>query len=249
MTQKRDLKRRVRERQTRTGESYMTALRHVRGEQRDAGEQPEPDEQPEPGGAATGDPTAGAQPTGEPTTGALTTSGTAAGAPSGESSAGPIPVVELVDVSDVAAAVGLTCRATVMPALLERVGATALLVQLRDVLRTTAGDPAFATLRAAALLGERPSLEPGALRARGHSAVVPDDTLRFAARVRAGVGGITSNGRSLAFSVTGRTAAELVVFSLWLLPPPYDQRPPALLITTPDQLSINVRFGLEALLP
>lgn len=32
MTRKRDLKRRVRERQARTGESYMTALRHVLGE-------------------------------------------------------------------------------------------------------------------------------------------------------------------------------------------------------------------------
>jgi hypothetical protein len=42
MTAKKDLKRRVRERQARTGESYITALRHVRAQA------PEPPEPPEP---------------------------------------------------------------------------------------------------------------------------------------------------------------------------------------------------------
>jgi hypothetical protein len=207
MTQKRDLKRRVRERQGRTGESYTTALRHVRGEQLDAA------------GDAAGDPPGAAPPAGAP-------------------SAGAIPVVELVDMSDLAESLGLTCRVMVMPALIERVDPAAMLVQLRGVLRATAGDPAFAMLRAAVLLGERPSLAPDALPVSVH---ISPDNLRFAARVRAGVGGISSNGRSLAFSVAGRAADELVVFGLWLVP----QRPPALLVTTPDQLSVNVRFGLE----
>jgi hypothetical protein len=152
----------------------------------------------------------------------------------------------MVDVSDIATSLGLTCRAMVMPALIERVDPAALLAQLRGVLRTTTGDPAFATLRGAVLLGERPSFEPGPLRIRSLSAVVPEDTLRFMARVRAGVGGISSNGRTLAFSVAGRDANHLVVFELWQVPLRYDARPPALLITTPDQLSINLRFDLEA---
>ncbi len=221
MTQKRDLKRRVRERQARTGESYMTALRHVRGEQLEAA------------GAAAGEsPDAGASSAGAPAGGA--------------SSGGAIPVVEMVDLSELATSLGLTCRVMVMPAVIERVDPAAMLVQLRGVLQTTAGDPSFALLRAAVLLGERPSLEPGAPRTRVHGAVIPDDTLRFAARVRAGVGGITSNGRTLAFSVTGREADELVVFELWLLPPGYAVRPPALLVTMPGQLAIDLRFGLEA---
>jgi hypothetical protein len=209
MTQRRDLKRRVRERQARTGESYVTALRHVRGEPAEAaGAPPSPD--------------------------------VAAAAPS----AGAIPVVELVDLSDVAASLGLTCRVMGMPLLIERVDATAMLVQLRGVLRTTAGDPAFAVLRSAVLLGERPSVARDTMRATLPSPVA-HDALRFAARVRAGIGGISNNGRALAFSVAGRDGPELVVFSLWLVPPRFDRRPPTLVITSPEQLSIHTRFALE----
>ena len=238
MTQKRDLKRRVRERQIRTGESYMTALRHVRGEPADVAAAESP------GGAPPGDAPGGGGPSGGEPGGHEPGGGEPGG---GEPPGGAIPVVELVDISATAEALGLTCRAMVMPAVLERVDATALLTQLRGVLRTTASDPAFAVLRGVALLGERPSFESAAPRGRPHSAVVPDDALQFAARVRAGVGGISNNGRSLAFAVTGGASAELVVFSLWPVPPRYNPRPPALLITTPGQLSINLRFGLEAL--
>jgi hypothetical protein len=90
------------------------------------------------------------------------------------------------------------------------------------------------------LLGERLSDGPHGRPPVG------DDTLRFAARVRAGVGGVSQNGRTLALAVAGHEAAELVVFHLWLVPAPYDLRPPALVVTMPDQLAINVRFDLEA---
>jgi hypothetical protein len=182
MTQHRDLKRLVRERQARTGESYVTALRHVRGERASA-----------------------------------------------------IPVVELVDLSELAQTLGLTCDVLILPEVFHRIDPSAVLLQLRTVLRATAADPAFAVMREVVLEG----------RTRPRLPRAPDDTVQFAARLRGGIGGVSNNGRSLAFAVTGRQVAELLVFSLWMVPAPYDLRPPRLIITTPESQSIHVRFGLE----
>ena len=109
MTQQKDLKRLVRDRQRRTGESYMTALRHVRGE----------------------------------------------AAPAGE----PILVEELVDLSEAAALIGLTCGVLIQSALAARIDTGAALLQLRGVLRATRNDPAFTAMRLSVLDGLSPLVE------------------------------------------------------------------------------------------
>lgn len=188
MTQQKDLKRLVRDRQRRTGESYMTALRHVRGQAPTPGE--------------------------------------------------PILVEELVDLSEAAALIGLTCGVLIQSALAARIDTGAALLQLRGVLRATRHDPAFAVMRMSLLDGERP----------------PDDDPRwpfdpaFTARVRAGVGGISRGGSHLAFTVAGRERPEMAVFRLWRVPRTYSTRPPILIITTPEGLLDGLPTGLAVAL-
>jgi hypothetical protein len=170
MTDRRDLKRRVRERQARTGEAYMTALRHVRGAR-----------------------------------------GT------------PVPVVELVDISQIGEALGFKCPAMVVPALAERIDVGATLRQLRDALIATASDPASGLMRAMVLHGERPS--PMSM------SVSYDEGVRFMRRVRAGIGGFSEGGSLLAFNVLGRHATVLVIFMLWISP-----RRTSLMLTSIDTL-------------
>lgn len=179
MTEKRDLKRRVRERQARTGESYVTALRQVLGQR--------------------------------------------------ESS---VPVVELIDVTDIAAPLGIKCRTVMAPSMVGRVDPTAMLTRLRDALLTTLRDPDLALMRAVVVAGEqlKPELEPVLDR-------------RFLARLRAGIGGISESGRVLALSTAGRAAAELVVFVLRLMPLKYINRAPTLMVAPADALS--ELFGFE----
>jgi hypothetical protein len=174
MTKQRDLKRLVRERQSRTGESYVTALRHVRGDGR-----------------------------------------------------APFPVVEMVDLCEVADALGFKCRAMVIPDLAERIDVVAALRQLRTVLLTTTRDPAFDLMRAIVLCGERPFSSPPTM----------DEALKFLARTRAGVGGVCPSGWAVALPVSSRTGAELVVFLLWLTP--FRINAPAGLIVT----SVNHSLG------
>jgi hypothetical protein len=171
MTKQRDLKRLVRERQERTGESYTTALRHVRGE-RSAG----------------------------------------------------VPVLELIDVSDIGDSLGLRCRLLVAPRLAERVDVAALVRQLRTVLLRTANDHAFSLMRATVLCGQRPYASWPTLQ----------EGLRFRDRIRAGIGGIDDSGRMLAFAVAGRPAPEMAVFLLWFNSAPYSTVRPSLLITPSD---------------
>lgn len=173
MTAKRDLKRRVRDRAARTGESYMTALRHVRGVQ--------------------------AEPPG-------------------------VPVIEMIDLSEVATALGIKCRVTMLPALAERIDVTSALIRLRGALTGTLRDPAFDLMRAVVLHGECP---PGGLPTAA-------EAQRFFARLRAGIGGISERGRMLALSVDGRRSSEPVVFLLWLAPVKYIARPPSVFVTSLD---------------
>jgi hypothetical protein len=177
MTTKRDLKRRVRERQARTGESYMTALRQVRG------------------------------PTPTPTPGA-------------------VPVVEMIDLSEIAAALGIKCRAMVLPAVAERIDLAGALRKLCAVLTATIQDPAFNLLRSVVLHGERLTGKPPS----------PAGARRFLERVRAGVGGISESGRMLALPLDGRRGAELIVFFLWLMPVSYAVAPPSLFVTSADAM-------------
>src|ERR1041384_1586220 len=116
MTAKRDLKRRVRERQVRTGESYMTALRHVRNQRASAREGEDENE--------------------------------------GEGE-GAVPVVEMIDVSEIAAALGIQCNVILSPMIADRIDVATVLRQLRDALAATERDPAFALMRAA-VRGEHP---------------------------------------------------------------------------------------------
>src|SRR5262249_29784177 len=151
------------------GESYVTALRHVRGVQ-------------------------------------------------GES----VPVIELVDISDVGAALGMKCRVMVLPALAESIDVTATLQQLRTVLLSTTRDRALDLMRAVVLCGERPFSFPPTLQ----------EGLRFLARTRFGIGGVCPSGRMLAFSVDGRSGSHHVVFMLWLTASSYLTVPPSLVLTT-----------------
>src|SRR6185503_15925854 len=132
MTKQRDLKRLVRERQSRTGESYVTALRHVRGDR-----------------------------------------GT------------PVPVVEMIDLTEVASALGFKCRTLVLPDLAKQIDVAAALRQLRTVLLTTTRDHAFDLMRAVVLCGEQPYSSPPTI----------NDGMQFLARVRAGIGGACPSGR------------------------------------------------------
>jgi len=173
MTEKRDLKRRVRDRQTETGESYMTALRQVLGQRE---------------------------------------------------TRSPVPVVEMVDLTDIAAPLGIKCAVKAVPGLSERVNAAAMLTQLRDALIVTANDASTALMRAVILAGERPQVRP-----EWH------DPRPFLARARAGIGGVCETGRMLALSVAGRQGPEMVVFFLWILPPGFSfDRAPYVLVTTFD---------------
>lgn len=182
MTEKRDLKRRVRERQARTGESYVTALRHVLG-QREGG----------------------------------------------------VPVVELIDLTDIAAALGIKCRTVMAPSLVARVDPTAMLTQLRDALLTTLRDPDLALMRAVVIAGEqlKPELEPVIDR-------------QFLARLRAGIGGVSASGRVLALSTAGRGAPEMVVFVLWMIPLKYIHRAPTLMVAPGDDLSEVLGFDVTS---
>ncbi|HEX8110898.1 MAG TPA: hypothetical protein VF516_24365 [Kofleriaceae bacterium] len=173
MTAKRDLKRRVRERQGRTGESYMTALRHVLDQRPNA-----------------------------------------------------VPVVEMIELSEVADAMGIQCRFRMSPALADRIDAVGALRRLRDALIATERDPAFDLFRRVVLHGESPVLRPtiGGI----------DAGRRFIARVRAGIGGISEHGRLLALMVDGRRGPEMVVFMLWLSPVAHPRYQPSLILAVAD---------------
>lgn len=175
MTEKRDLKRRVRDRQGQTGESYMTALRQVL-------------EQREPSNA--------------------------------------VPVLEMVDLTEIGAPLGIKCAIKAVPELSKRVDAAAMLTQLRNALIVTANDPALGLMRAVVLAGERPRVRPEW-----------QDPRPYLARVRAGMGGVNESGRMLALSVPGRSGPEMVVFWLWILPAGFFlDRPPYVIATTIELL-------------
>jgi hypothetical protein len=169
MTQHKDLKRLVRERQARTGESYMTALRHIRGERPPA-----------------------------------------------------ILVEEMVDLSEVAASLGLTCRVVIQHGLAGRVDTAAVLRQLHRTLRETVRDPAFDLMRAVVLYGDHAHPLRYSLTDRA-----------FVDRVRAGIGGVNADGRILAFTVAGRDQPEMAMFYLWTLPPIGVPRRATLIVSSP----------------
>jgi hypothetical protein len=198
MTAKRDLKKRIRERAARTGESYTAARRHVVGGPR----------------------------------------------------APAVPFIEMRDLSEEAARVGLRCPVRIFPDLALRIDCAATLERIRDALRATGSDPATELMRAVALRGEQPEGDhafstdpvrypPIKLVARGPA----EQPLfgPFLTRVRAGIGGVSEGGRMLALAVAGRRGLEMVVCCLALTPlPPPLSRPAALVLMSPDDAIIEV---------
>ncbi|HEY0987412.1 MAG TPA: hypothetical protein VGD80_10190 [Kofleriaceae bacterium] len=125
MTVKRNFKRRVRERQTRTGESYMTARRHLLASRSTGAPGDDGDDGDDGDGGDDG----------------------------GDPRASRISVVELIDVSDAARRAGLVCRALMFPPLPERIAPDRVLARLHELLVATADDPATARLSQLALGG------------------------------------------------------------------------------------------------
>lgn len=186
MTVKRDFKRRVRQRQARTGESYVTARRHMLASR--PGGEGDGDEHT---GAAASTATAAPQPAIDE----VRQSDRAAGdGPADDRFAGEISVVELVDVSEEARRAGLVCRALMYPPLPERIAPERALTRLREVLIAMVGDPATAVLSALALAGQPPPPAPGA-------PFDADSLGRLLQRARAGLGGALDDGTALAFHV------------------------------------------------
>ncbi len=205
MTVKRDLKKRVRARQAETGERYTTALEKVRAAAADA-------DRPE---AAAEAPTSGMP-------------------AAGEARKPAVPVIEMVDLTALAHQLHLHGQVLMFPHLAERVEARATLLRIREVLLATREDPATDLLRRALLQGQplpTRMLEPGQQRARAvHLALFYGATLRiptgmesgsvsegarFLGRARAGLGGVSEDGRMLALSVQGHRGIENVVGLLW----------------------------------
>jgi hypothetical protein len=183
MTAKRDLKRRVRERQTRTGESYVTALRHV---------------------TAQGNP--------EPA----------------------VPVVELIDLTEVGAPLGFKCKIWMFPGLARRIDAAAALERLRAILVALERDPELDRMRDLALRGV--CAAPGRLDLEEL-----EDYRRFLERTRAGLGGVSPRGNMIAFHVDGRAGAELVIARTWAraYAPHLPARAPGFVLATPEPVTAD----------
>jgi hypothetical protein len=165
LTQQKDLKRRIRERMEKTGESYTTARAHVLAER---------------------GPTSVIPPDASPLSELLA------------SPPGRIPVVEPVDVTDVAVELGMKCKVLVN----DGIDARSALGKLLDVLARTE-DVDLIPFRLVALVGRRP------VPARW--GIVEMRT--FVARARAGIAGVGPNGWLLAYVSDGIIVLAMV--SIW----------------------------------
>ncbi len=183
MTVKRDLKRRVRQRQARTGEAYVTARRHVVAARDgdDAGRD-EPDTDRGDRDGAEDDRAADS---------------TVAAPTAPEPRAEPMfQVVEVVDVTEQARQLGFRCQVGMFPSLIARVEPADVLRRLRDLLLETAGEPEMKLLLQVAMSGVAPHLplrRPGSI----------ESVRRFVRRALAGMGGVSEGGNSLAFHIAG----------------------------------------------
>lgn len=165
MTQQKDLKRRIRERMEKTGESYTAARAHVLGER----------------------PTEVTPPAPSPLSEGLR-----------PAQGSRIPVIEPVDATEEAVALGLKCKVLAN----DGISAARALGRLHDALMTI-DDADLEPFRAVALHGRRPVPAQWSIEA----------TRKFLARARAGIAGVGPNGWSLAYIVDG----ELVLASISLM--------------------------------
>jgi hypothetical protein len=135
MTAKKDLKRRIRERQAKTHESYVTARRHVL-----AAASPEAARPPDPA-ALDSDTRFGAE-------------------AAGDQAHRAIVVEEMVDLTAAAESLGFRCRVMSSSTLAAKVAHATLLDRMRAVLHGTTEDPEMERMRAICLRGESPAPQP-----------------------------------------------------------------------------------------
>ena len=175
MTQQKDLKRRIRERMTRTGESYTAARASVLAQRPDAEVADAVSDAEGPAAAAAELPAADAyDATVDPPR-------------------SPIAVVEPRHVTEEAAALGLTCKVLAT----DGFDARRALRQLHDILVMTDDDD-LEVLRTAVLRGERPRWKAGAPLRWDFG-----DVRKFLVRAKAGVGGVGPQGWMLAYVCDG----------------------------------------------
>jgi hypothetical protein len=193
MTKQRKFKRRVRERQQRTGESYTTARRQLlAGRSDDA----PPDSEitlADPPSAAGSHAIFVIEPP-EVCEPARSDDGQAEDF--AFESPNALTVVELLDVSQEAARRGFLCRVAMYPSLVDLADPTTVLATVRSALVGTVGDSATELLCAIALTGQPPTR---ITRVRDLASM-----RRFFQRARAGIGGASEDGRMLALAVAGR---------------------------------------------
>jgi hypothetical protein len=156
-------------------------------------------------------------------------------------------LVEMVDLTEEAARVGLRCRRVhVAPEVIARVDGASLLEQIRAALVATEDDRRTALFRAVLLRGERVT-QPPATPARVAA------LRQFILGLRAGIGGASDDGRLLALQVRGREGPTTVVCSLRLAPDPVPDflatqaeaihdRHPALLVGAADAAETSALF-------
>lgn len=182
---------------------------------------------------------------------------TALGHVKGKKAPAAIPVVEMVDLGEQAARLGLKCRVLMTPDLTRACGLAAI-EKLRDALHATQEDPATRRFRAVALAGERRMPD------RGSPRELLAEGRRFMTRARAGIGGVSEAGSLLALHVASRGDVQTVVCMIWLMNVPttvpapvgVDQgigglyggpwnRDPMIILTTPGGIQRVFQFSLS----
>lgn len=146
----------------------------------------------------------------------------------------PVPVVEMIDLGEEAARCGLRCRVLAYAGLLDRIDREGLLERVRAALVASEDDPAAAPLCGAALRGEAAALPiPGLINLAA--------ARRFVERARLGLGGFSPGGHLMALHLPGRGETVTVLAALWTTPAgPWAPRDPALVLTTPDWLRLDL---------
>jgi hypothetical protein len=206
MTAKRGLKRRVRERQARTGERYTAARRQLLAERSEAaapevategvpGAESAPGAERAPGAESAPPPETKMVPVGEPVSVTVAAADT-------------VPVVQLHDISAEAARLGFQCKIAMFAALRDRVEPAVVLVGLRDALIGNPGDPG--TVR---LFGVAFGVRSGGVAQRDRR--IQPDSPRSPARLHPGVGAAAEPGKMVTFRVAGAGGDVPVLCMLW----------------------------------
>lgn len=119
----------------------------------------------------------------------------------------PIDVAEVIDLSEPARELGYACAVVVYPTVADAVEPAQALVAVRTALLAIGADAPTAILRDLVLRGVAPR----------HHRVTRDP--QFLERARAGLTGVSSDGRVLAVHVQGRTQMVTVLAAVWRATP------------------------------